>query len=266
MIHFSFRTARTVLCFLSIFCSTHALAWGPDGHRITGEIAWQLLEPPVQVEVRRLLNLKGESTLAEAGTWADRVRSDDRYDWAAPLHYINLPVTWQGYRKSRDCPEHGCILEAIKTYQLKLADRSLADAERGEALLFLVHFVEDVHQPMHTGLREDRGGNDVKVEFFGEPTNLHALWDTYLPARFIDDWEAFALSEVDGMDRKEVLGAAQGEPETWVEESHQLAHSNAYTGNFELGEAYYQKNREVVSLRLRQGGVRLAALLNDLLK
>ena len=266
MIHRIFRTARTAFCFLTLFIPAHALAWGPDGHRICGEIAWQLLDPPARAEVRRLLKLRGESTLAEAGTWADRIRSNNAYDWAAPLHYINLPVVWAGYDKTRDCPEYGCILEAIKTYRAKLADKSLVDSERAEALLFLVHFVEDAHQPMHTGLREDRGGNDVEVAFFGEPTNLHALWDTYLPARFIDDWKAFAVSAVDGMDRQEVLSVVPGEPESWVAESHRLAHTNAYVDSAELGEAYYRKNKEVVALRLRQGGIRLAGLLNETLR
>src|SRR5690606_8782647 len=119
--------------------------------------------------------LKGEGSLAEAGTWADRIRGDERYNWAAPLHYINLPVTWQTYEPSRDCPSQGCILKAIETYRAQLADKTLSDRERAEALLFLVHFVEDIHQPMHTGLRDDRGGNDVKVSFYGFETNLHAL-------------------------------------------------------------------------------------------
>ena len=265
MIRSIIRSSRTALCLLPFLFSAHTLAWGPDGHRISGEIAWQLLDAPAQIEVRRLLKFKGETTLAEAGTWADRIRSNEAYNWAAPLHYINLPVAWQGYEKSRDCPAHGCVLEAIKTYRARLADETLEDGERAEALLFLVHFVQDIHQPMHTGLREDRGGNDVKVSFFGEPTNLHALWDTQLPARFIDDWKAFATSEVDGMDRQEVLNAEPGEPETWVGESHRLAHTNAYVEASEIAEAYYRKNKEVVALRLRQGGVRLAALLNDAL-
>ncbi|WP_299592792.1 S1/P1 nuclease [uncultured Microbulbifer sp.] len=261
-----YRITFIFSCIVSSAFSGQVVAWGADAHRASGEIAWQLLEVPVQTEVKRLLKLKGETTLAEAGTWADRMRSNDAYDWVGPLHYINLPVAWDSYDKSRDCPEHGCILDAIKVNRAKLTDKSLSDIERAEALLFLVHFVEDIHQPMHTGLREDRGGNDVMVEFFGEATNLHALWDTHLPRRFINDWKAFATEEVDRLDRREVLRTAAGEPELWLQESHRLAHMNAYTDTSVLGEAYYDKNREVIALRLRQGGIRLAAVLNEALR
>ena len=238
-----------------------SFAWGPDGHRVGGEIAWELLSPEVQAEVARLLRVKGESDLANAGTWADRIRSDSRYDWAAPLHYINLPVDWASYRKSRDCPRQGCVLEAINTYQQRLADRSLTDEDRAEALLFLVHFIEDIHQPMHTGLREDRGGNDVEVKFYGFTTNLHALWDVYLPAGFIPDWQAFARAQpnrITAHQRSEWLSTG---PEKWVEESHRLAHESAYPRQKALGEEYYLKNREVVALRLQQAGVRLAGAI-----
>lgn len=240
-------------------------AWGADGHRATGEIAWQLLDREVQGEVARLLRIKGETNLAEAGTWADRIRSDESYNWAAPLHYINLPVVWNTYEPSRDCPTQGCILEAISTYRGQLEDKTLSDHVRAEALLFLVHFVEDIHQPMHTGLREDRGGNDAKVTFYGFDTNLHALWDTYLPAGFIEDWQVFASAQVDRITGGELAKPELDTPEVWLEESHRLAHSNAYTESENLGEDYYRKNRPVVELRLRQGGVRLAALLNQVL-
>lgn len=250
---------------IAAILSSPVLAWGPDGHRASGEIAWQLLDGKARAEVARLLRVKGESSLAEAGTWADRIRSNDRYNWAAPLHYINLPVGWETYEPSRDCPVQGCILQAIETYRSQLTDKSLGDQERAEALLFLVHFVEDIHQPMHTGLRDDRGGNDVKVTFYGFDTNLHALWDTYLPAGFVGDWRAFATAQVDRITGGELATPALDTPVVWAEESHRLAHTNAYTENATLGEDYYSKNRPVAELRLRQGGVRLAALLNRIL-
>ena len=240
-------------------------AWGPDGHRVGGEIAWQYLSPEVQSKVTRLLAVKGESDLAEAGTWADRMRGDSHYDWAAPLHYINLPATWTDYERSRDCPQQGCILEAIHSYRQQLADPSLGDEARAEALLFLVHFIEDVHQPMHTGLREDRGGNDVEVQFFGFTTNLHALWDVFLPAGFIGDWQQFAQAQPGEISEGLRAQWLNSTPEQWARESHQLAHANAYPKQRMLGEAYYLKNRQVVALRLQQAGVRLAGVISDAL-
>ncbi|WP_160153698.1 S1/P1 nuclease [Microbulbifer sp. ALW1] len=251
---------------LTVALPRPGFGWGADAHRATGEIAWQLLDADTQRTVVALLAVKGESSLAEAGTWADRIRGNENYNWAAPLHYINLPTTWEGYIKSQDCPSQGCIIEAIHHYRQQLSDKNLRESERAEALLFLVHFIEDLHQPMHTGLREDRGGNDAKRTFYGFETNLHALWDTYLPAGFLGDWQDFASAQVDQLSRKDLAAMAPGTPESWAEESHRLAHRNAYTDQKVLGEAYYQVNKPVVELRLRQGGTRLAAVLTAALK
>lgn len=257
------RFLSRVFLNLSLFLiAGNALAWGEDGHRIVGEIAWSHLQPEVKNAVAKLLQGAGEPGLAEASTWADRIRSEDHYKWTGPLHYINLPRDWDGYVETRDCPPAGCILKALAKYEGILSDPDAVESERAEALLFIAHFVGDLHQPMHTGLREDRGGNDVAVQFFGFPTNLHALWDVYLPAGFVEDWEKYAHRQ------SEIITAVQRErwldsdaPE-WLAESHRLAHSHAYTAEPRLGEDYYQRNREIVEQRLRQGGVRLAGVIN----
>jgi hypothetical protein len=147
-------------------------------------------------------------------------------------------------------------------FEKVLADNRAPEFERAEALLFLAHFVGDLHQPMHTGLAEDRGGNDVAVTFFGFPTNLHALWDVYLPAGFIHDWREYAGEQaalISDTERSQWLDSSLAE---WVQESHHLAHSHAYPVQPNLGENYYRRNREIVELRLRQGGVRLAGIIN----
>ncbi|MFV8782598.1 S1/P1 nuclease [Microbulbifer sp. SA54] len=252
--------------FATCYAPAAAFAWGPDGHRVAGEIAWQLLDEPAREQVSRLLQVKGEASLAEAGTWADRIRGQGKYDWAAPLHYVNLPEAWAGYDEQRDCPTPGCVVKAIGTYQQQLSDRRLSESQRAEALLFLVHFVEDIHQPMHTGLKGDRGGNDVQVQFFGFETNLHALWDRYLPAGFIADWQQYADLQVANLDESMAqpwLGTSAVE---WASESHVLAHSNAYAGGAVLGERYFEQNKPVVEQRLLQAGVRLADLLNTALQ
>ncbi|WGL17143.1 S1/P1 nuclease [Microbulbifer bruguierae] len=248
--------------FLLIYASK-IYAWGDDGHRVIGEIAWQYLDAEVRAEVQVLLESAGEGSLAEASTWPDRIRGIDAYHWAAPLHYINLPREWQGYKPTIDCPPAGCILQAIERFSRELADANRTEMERAEALMFLAHFVGDLHQPMHAGLKADRGGNDIEVSFFGFDTNLHWLWDSKLPAGFITDWHAYASNDDTS---PELVAAWQAStPEQWTAESHQLAHANAYTATTRLGEEYYVKNRPVVEQRLRQGGIRLAALLNEAL-
>ncbi|MFD1216679.1 S1/P1 nuclease, partial [Microbulbifer celer] len=154
-----------------------------------------------------------------------------------------------------------CVLQAIHHYRARLADGRLSERERGEALLFLTHFVEDLHQPMHAGLREDRGGNDVAVTFFGEETNLHALWDTQLPERFINDWQVYAAQQPANITGSEQADWVASTPIEWLAESHGFAHNNAYVLRRELGQEYLEANRPVVEQRLRQGGVRLAAVI-----
>lgn len=256
---------KVIFCFSILLTSVNTMAWGEDGHRVVGEIAWGYLRPEVRTRVGELLESAGEPNLAEATTWADRIRSDSRYDWAASMHYISLPRQWDGYKEERDCPPAGCILKAIDHFGKILGDRSATKSERAEALLFVAHFVGDLHQPLHTGLSEDRGGNDIKVEFFGFPTNLHALWDVYLPAGFVRDWKQYAEEQRRSIGERERKQWLDSTPEDWAAESQRLVHSHAYTSQVELGEDYYRRNREVVAQRLRRGGVRLAGLVNQVL-
>lgn len=255
---------KIAFCLSLLLPVKAAMAWGEDGHRVVGEIAWSYLRPEVKAEVQSLLQVAKEPSLAEATTWADRIRSDSNYDWAAPLHYISLPRQWDGYREERDCPPAGCILKAIERFEGVLRDRDAVRSERAEALMFIAHFVGDLHQPLHTGLAADRGGNDIKVTFFGFPTNLHALWDVYLPAGFIADWRQYARRQLEMITEAQREKWQSSDALDWAVESNRLAHSNAYTAKDKsvLGEDYYRDNREVVEKRLRQGGVRLAGVLN----
>ncbi|WP_444922208.1 S1/P1 nuclease [Microbulbifer sp. CnH-101-G] len=250
------------IVLVGVFSVLKVHAWGDDGHKVIGEIAWQYLTPDVAAEVELLLDEVGEPHLAESATWADRIRSNEQYNWAAPMHYINLSRDWRSYVSARDCPPAGCILKAIQQFEEVLTDRSRSGTERAEALMFITHFVGDLHQPLHTGLYSDRGGNDVVVQFFGEETNLHALWDIHLVSRIVSDWQDYAKEQT------EKIGAAQSRlwqstnATHWAKESHQLAHKLAYTNETQLGEKYFLRCRDSVEMRLQQGGVRLAAVIN----
>ncbi|WP_226662590.1 S1/P1 nuclease [Microbulbifer aggregans] len=252
-----------ILNIALLVATSNALAWGENGHQIVGEIAWVYLQPEVKTEVEQLLRVAGEPGLAEASTWADRIRREEQYKWTAPLHYINLPHDWSGYIETRDCPPAGCIVKALEKYEEVLSSPDATQSERAQALMFVAHFVGDLHQPMHTGLREDRGGNDIEVHFFGFPTNLHALWDVYLPAGFAADWRNYAQQQQKEISEAQRLAWQNSNKYEWTAESQHLAHNNAYTDDPNLGEDYYRRNREVVEQRLRQGGVRLAGLLNQ---
>ena len=151
-----------------------AHAYGPEGHLIAGRAAEPLLCAAARREIGRLR--PGED-LGEIGLWADRIRSDARYSDAAPWHYVNVSDARELDTLAH--PPEGDVLWAIRHFAARLADVSLGTGERAEALAFLVHFVVDLHQPLHVGLAEDRGGNRILLRFRGETTNLHRFWDTH---------------------------------------------------------------------------------------
>lgn len=237
-------------------------AWGPDGHRIIAEIAEQRLSDEAKAAIADLLD--GQA-MADVSTWADQVRSREEYRWTGPLHYANLAAGATRFDMDRDCGEAGCVVSAIKRYRAVLEDDAAAREEKVEALKFLIHFVGDIHQPLHVSFARDRGGNDVKVTFLGHATNLHRVWDAGLIDTRDVPWPVYmeTLSERITVDQRAAW--ATTDPSVWATESYQLAVSNAYAipHGGELGEEYVSRNIGIVETRLSQGGVRLAIVLNE---
>jgi hypothetical protein len=258
---------------LSAGMTTAALGWGGDGHAIVADIAWRELSPEAQAKVAELLDgFEAGTTIQEIGSWADAVRPTEAYQWSAPLHYVNMPPEASGYDHTRDCPEVGCVVSAIDRFARELSDESLPTEQRREALLFLVHFVGDMHQPLHGGRAQDRGGNDIQITLFDTPTNLHRAWDSQLlAAHDASPWPLIAerlAVEIDATDRIAWLADTFERDWTatagrWAYESHHLAEQFCYiinTGDT-VGSDYVQLSAPVIEARLSQGGVRLAAVL-----
>ncbi len=155
-----------------------AWAWGQLGHRVIGELADERISGRTRAEIEMIL---GEEDLAQASTWADEERSNPSDFWqkeAGPYHYVTVPDG-----KTYDdvgAPVEGNALTALERFAETVRDREAPRAERALALKFIVHIVGDLHQPLHVGNGTDRGGNDVKVRWFGDDTNLHSVWDTQL--------------------------------------------------------------------------------------
>lgn len=254
---------RLLLAASLLLVPVSAHAWGAMGHRVIARLAMDYVSSDTRKEITRLLN--GQS-LADASTWADSIRSERRE--TSPWHYINVPVdsSFEGW--SRFCPAEGCILSAIDRYAKILADRTRPDADRAEALRFLVHFIGDLHQPLHVGDHGDRGGNTVQVTWQGRPANLHAVWDTYLISSAEldeDQWLGRLRKTAQRMHRKEV---ASGGSAQWAAESHALARDRIYDlpSPPELAGAYAADHLPLAEQRLAQAGIRLGALLDQLLK
>jgi hypothetical protein len=242
-----------------------AASWGASGHSIVAEIAQRRLEPDALRRIKELLG--GEVSLASVANWADHVAllRPNTYNW----HFVNIPYDATGYDAQRDCrptPKGDCVIAAIARPRDALARASSSRQERIEALMFLVHFVGDIHQPLHCADRNDAGGSQLPVTFFGEPTTLHLVWDVGIIERRSFDWgEHVRLIEQNWFPGKDITALQRGEPADWAWEAHRLAVEVAYVlpENHELGIEYFHRSLSTVDRQLALAGIRLARLLNE---
>ncbi|HET8699172.1 MAG TPA: S1/P1 nuclease [Gammaproteobacteria bacterium] len=242
-----------------------ASAFGPDGHRIAGLLAEPRLCAATRAEVAAI---GGGQSLAELGVWADEVRRERRE--SAPWHYVNIADPAQGAAAAAVAafrhPPEGDALEAIARFRTQLADRSRAAAERLDALRYLVHFVVDVHQPLHVGRADDRGGNDVDVRYGGTVVNLHRFWDTDVIALRGLSPRRYARMLAARVD----AAAGSGGPLEWVAESLALRstvydfHGPNGSQPIVLDASYIARAQHVTDERLVRAGARLATTLNEI--
>ena len=246
-----------------------AWAWGSEGHRVVAEIAEQFLEPSTARQVHELLAIENETTLSAVSNWADQIRGQRRN--TAAWHYVNIPINASGYDAERDCPRGNCVVAKIDQFSAELRDRGASPGRRLEALKFLVHFVGDVHQPLHASDNGDRGGNEVRLEFNGRQTNLHALWDTGLLAQVVNgDERAYALKLAHSITPGKLKTWETGSAAGWANESHLVAVQVIYAelphSSGALPASYAAQAVPVVEQQLEKAGVRLAMVLNSVMK
>jgi hypothetical protein len=270
---------RITRLLLLLAIASQAFAWGSKGHAVTAEIAERGLSPNVAAQVRAL---NFSAPLREIASLPDDWRADEtkglRPGDTGPLHYSNIPNDQATFDRARDCKEDRCVVAAIEQFTAVLKDKSQPRDKRREALIFIVHFMGDLHQPMHaaggqvkdetTGqMTPDRGGNLVKIRLLGSETNLHSAWDGFLvdwgPAT-VDDYATYLLAfEMRGRSVEELQ---RGTIVDWFNESHYAAVHDAYAiGNGTLGIDYAKKNSPIVCERLLRGGLRLRKVLEDAL-
>jgi hypothetical protein len=239
-----------------------ASLWFELGHRVVARIAASRLTPHTAAAVRELL---GGQDLADASVWADQIRGQRRD--TGPLHYVNIPLDAVGYDPETQCVDGRCIIAAIESERRTLADASAPTVARAEALRFLIHFIGDLHQPLHVSDNHDRGGNDTQVQFFGRGTNLHKVWDGQLI-------EQTGLSEAQYLDRLtkemaslDLAAIERGSVVDWAMEGHRIAVESAYRipRHRQLSDDYEAANLPIVDLAIVKAGVRLAKVLNEVL-
>ena len=234
--------------------------WGATGHRTVGKIAESYLKGSTKRKIKKLLH--GES-LAFVSTYADEIKSDKRYEKFYTWHYINMPLD-ADYDVSKQNPD-GDLVSGITYCENIIKDKNSSDDDKVFYLKLLVHFMGDLHQPMHVGLVEDRGGNDFKVQWFYKDTNLHSVWDS----KMIDDY-GMSYSELakntDKLSKVQINAIQEGTVIDWVNDTHKLTRK-VYANvkpeeNLRYRYSYLYFN--TVRSQLQKGGIRLAKVLNDL--
>lgn len=257
---------KSIIIALVVLSVRSAFAWGPIGHRVVGKIAELHLNSKTALKVKEIL---GDETLASVANWADFIKSDPNWKKANSWHYVSIPdgKSYEKIEKSKD----GDVVWAIEKFSKVLSDKKATKENKAEAIKFLVHFVGDVHQPLHVGHVHDRGGNDVKINWFKEETNLHAVWDESLI-----DMQKLSYTEIvefiNHPTKEEIKKWQEQDIKDWLKESIALRDSvydivknkDQYK---KYGEYLYNyKNIENLNHRMLQAGVRLAGVIEKNLK
>jgi len=250
-----------LLCLSSLSLTSFSSEdWGKTGHRVTGEVAEKHLSKRTRKAIDKLL---GGQSLAFVSTYADEIKSDNAYRSYGPWHYVNFPFdkTYDTHPKS----EKGDLVAAINKCVSILKSDTATKEDKVFHLKLLVHFIGDLHQPLHVGKADDKGANDFQVRWFNDGTNLHTVWDT----KMIESYN-MAYSELADNTARLSDGQLQliesGTVESWMGESRALCldiYANAKIGE-KLGYRYMYKYVNVARSQMQKGGIRLAVLLNDI--
>jgi hypothetical protein len=267
----SARTGIALFALLLPCAAPRGFAWGPEGHHVTVILAEKYLAPRSAARVKELL---GWESFLDASVWADDYRHD--HPETGPWHYINIPLHDTAIDLRRECPNGDCVLAKTNAFLAVLRDTRADRTAKAQALKFVIHFVGDLHQPLHDEDDNDKGGNTRLVQWAGHvpppgmTDNLHWLWDTGLIERI--SYNDQALAEIIRLKITDtsLKAWARGGLEDWVLEAHRLARTSAYRG---LGSAnpaviaptYERQADQVIEIQLARAGVRLAFLLNNVL-
>ncbi len=270
------------LAALSLVVPAPALAWGGYGHRTTAEIAEANISPQTRRAMQRLFAYEAQlgtpdcrlRTIEEASTWPDCVRRT-RWRWGhtAAWHYRTTPIC-EPYDAWANCSGGNCVTAQILRNQHLLADESLPPHIRLEALAFMVHFVGDIHMPLHSGDKDDRGGNDREADYGIVPDlNLHWIWDGPLAERAISSARPSLVRRYSAAERAAI---ATGDAPDWGRESWQIARDFVYRTAFDRDPCAGKLPREtalsqediveaipISQQRVQQAGLRIARLLDE---
>jgi hypothetical protein len=271
------------------FPRSAALAWGDNGHITVAKIADLNLTSKAKSEVAKILGPGVNIYDRKIAMFADTYKFTAAGKFTRNWHFVDIPVSATRYDASRDCDSNDCVVFRIEDLKKTLADEAQPTEKRLFALKMLVHLVGDVHQPLHAAERDNRdgdsdhGGNKVPVHFLDRREgrlNLHHVWDdeildANMQGADPEDYGATLNDKINDTNRTEWSGVKSAE--AWANESHLEARDHAYRGvppiemidprdPFDLDQDYYDQASPVVDRQLSKAGIRLAQLLNDVLR
>lgn len=254
------KNSILILLFFTNLIYANNGIWSKTGHRVIGEIAEEHLTKKAKRAIDKLLNGKN---LASVANFADEIKADSTYRKFSAWHYVNFPAD-KKYTEVEPSKYGDLVIGIQKSIEI-IENRESSDQEKAFYLKMLIHLIGDLHQPMHIGRLEDKGGNDIQVQWFNRGSNLHKIWD----ANMIDDYGmsytelAASLPKLSNDQMEQI---EKGDALDWVEESQDIA--NQLYGSVEVGEKLYYRYSylwwDTVETQLQKGGIRLAKVLNDL--
>lgn len=234
--------------------------WGKTGHRTIAEIAGEYLSDKAKAKIK--LILQGQS-MAVASTYADEIKSDESFDEFRVWHYANAKFdeTYLNSEKNED----GDIVIGIQYCINVLKDNTTENEDQSFYLKMLIHLVGDLHQPLHLGLEADRGGNDIEVEWFGNPSNLHRVWDSNMINTYGMSYTEMAKNKA-VLSPEEIENYSKGTLLSWVEDVRKLTKEvyKSVLNRDRIGYKYMYNWYDRLNLQLHISGIRLAKILNDI--
>lgn len=251
-------TFKSLLVLGTALIASNLYAWGPLGHKIVGEIAQMNLTPKAEAELKKILP---NTTLAEVSTWADLIKSESQWQSSKPWHFVNVP-DGETYADINKDPQ-GDVISATNGFIKTLEDKSASNDKKAEAVKFLVHLIGDIHQPLHVGRIEDRGGNNIDITFFDRPMNLHSLWDSGLI-----EYQHIGVKEY-AIKLSAIKSAEADSAFTYADILREDMSLRKQVYDFKdpvLGKEYFDKNLNTLNSRLLLAGKRLAQVFNAVFK
>jgi hypothetical protein len=253
------KAAALFLLFL-IGAAAPAHAWGPDGHRIACSVAWDEMAEPVRAKVAALLALSQKDRFAESCTWLDTQTEN------IP-HHVFVPKTARAIDVGRDCAQ-GCALVEIDRSVAALKS-SAGPVDKARALKTLAHLIADIHQPLNIGFAEDGGGAQIKGTFRGKPVTLRAMWEQEMIATLVKAGASGLSYDFQSIEARAPKIPAST-PLDWANETLWIMRTPATgylgtPGGIDYDDTYVRQNRRVALEQLDKAGVRLAALLAEIL-